>query len=218
MKYDCDLIQDIVSLYKDKVLSNKSEAIVDEHLSECEKCKSYYDEYSDAPVPDLPIASETEKEVAFIKKIREYRLWQTGVFGISLIYLLTMVLPWFGHTGITEITGTATLRHPTAIIGIGLLFFAIWYNYRKIKTRQIVGYIGWGLVLATVIYDLFTLPMGSVIGIQIGPFGFSIPYFPNFSITKSFEYALVGFYIGIIMLLAVIFAFSLFVRRCKTTK
>ena len=39
MKYDCDLIQDLLPIYVDDALSESSKKLVEEHLSECEECR-----------------------------------------------------------------------------------------------------------------------------------------------------------------------------------
>lgn len=39
MKFDCDIIQDLLPLYTDDVCSTKSREIVEEHILECSKCK-----------------------------------------------------------------------------------------------------------------------------------------------------------------------------------
>ena len=39
MKMDCDVIRDILPLYADEACSDKSRALVEEHLGECEACR-----------------------------------------------------------------------------------------------------------------------------------------------------------------------------------
>ena len=46
MKYDCSLIQDVVTLYKDDALSEKSKQTVEEHLATCDACSALYNGYS----------------------------------------------------------------------------------------------------------------------------------------------------------------------------
>ena len=41
MKYDHNVIKDLLPLYIDDVLSDSSRQIVDEHLDECEDCRKY---------------------------------------------------------------------------------------------------------------------------------------------------------------------------------
>lgn len=40
MKYPCELVKDLLPLYHDDVCSEESKKIVEEHLSECDSCKS----------------------------------------------------------------------------------------------------------------------------------------------------------------------------------
>ena len=39
MKVSCEIIKDLLPLYHDGVCSNESRQMVEEHLSECEKCR-----------------------------------------------------------------------------------------------------------------------------------------------------------------------------------
>lgn len=39
-KVSCDIIKDLLPLYYDKVCSNDSRKLVEEHLAECSSCKS----------------------------------------------------------------------------------------------------------------------------------------------------------------------------------
>ena len=48
MKYSCDLIKDILPLYHDGVVSRESENAVEEHFTECEDCKVYYEKMCQA--------------------------------------------------------------------------------------------------------------------------------------------------------------------------
>ena len=50
MKYPCNLIKDILPLYHDGVVSKESEHAVEEHLTECEDCKNYYEKMCQADV------------------------------------------------------------------------------------------------------------------------------------------------------------------------
>lgn len=75
MKYDCDLIQDIMPLYKDNALSDKSKEIVDEHLSECAECNSLYkisysDEFSSSSQENTANSVNVKKYSKKIKKLR----------------------------------------------------------------------------------------------------------------------------------------------------
>lgn len=41
MKYNCDLIKDLLPLYVDEICSDESKKIVEEHLDECLDCRDY---------------------------------------------------------------------------------------------------------------------------------------------------------------------------------
>lgn len=74
MKYDCALMQDIVSLYKDNALSEKSKQIVEEHLAECGACRALYNGYSEEK--ELPESTEeisTAAVITYSKKIKRRR-------------------------------------------------------------------------------------------------------------------------------------------------
>lgn len=43
MKYDCDIIKDLLPLYIEKIASKSSQKIIKEHLRECKCCKSCFD-------------------------------------------------------------------------------------------------------------------------------------------------------------------------------
>lgn len=40
LKYDCDIVQDLLPLYQDEVCSISSKKMVEEHLKECNKCRN----------------------------------------------------------------------------------------------------------------------------------------------------------------------------------
>ena len=62
MKYECDMIADLLPLYKDGVCSASSERIVKEHLEECEKCSRIFGKLNDTYV-DEEIIREKENVI-----------------------------------------------------------------------------------------------------------------------------------------------------------
>ena len=44
MKYDCEIIQDLLPLYIDDVCSIKSKVVIEEHILECSKCNELLSE------------------------------------------------------------------------------------------------------------------------------------------------------------------------------
>ncbi len=88
MKYDCSLIQDIVSLYKDNALSENSRRIVEEHLAECGACRALYKGYAEEAEP-----SESTEEISaaavqtYSKKIKRRRTALVCCVLAVLLYL-----------------------------------------------------------------------------------------------------------------------------------
>lgn len=86
MKLNCDIVQDLLPLYEDCVCSEGSRAAVEEHLRECEACRSLRDGVQAVPegeiVMDIP--AEEKQVVGSFKKVR--RRW-----AISLIALLLVI-------------------------------------------------------------------------------------------------------------------------------
>ena len=66
MRYPCKLIQDILPLYHDGVCSQESKEIVEQHFSDCEECRKYYDDLCgvDAMEPDRALNKENEMKKA----------------------------------------------------------------------------------------------------------------------------------------------------------
>ena len=47
MKYQCDMVRDLLPLYHDNVCSQASKEIVEEHIEECSECKSLLEQIND---------------------------------------------------------------------------------------------------------------------------------------------------------------------------
>lgn len=215
MKYDCALIQDVVSLYHEEVLSARSKEIVTEHLSACPACRAYYGAFSAAEPKIDPERLEAGSLSGFANKIKEYHWYQIGVFLFSVISMLTVVLPWFGREGVTEVKGTLLFSHPAAILGIALFQFAIWFHFRDYKKRMLWGYIGIGMVLITEIYVFLTIPTGSTTGIDFFLVHFDVPSLDEINLLSSFSNARFGFYTGFLATIWDAIAFSVLIHKLK---
>lgn len=215
MKYDCALIQDLVSLYKDGALSEVSQNIVETHLQGCEACKAYYLSYSEESPFPLPEAEETASVSHFSKKIKSYRCFQAGLFLVFVASLLTMLLPWFGYQGVAEIRGAIVLQHPLAILGIASVTFAIWYPFQQNGKRIACGFTGFGLLTGMELLEFLAVPAGGTTGIQFGNWNYTFPYLDGIDLLKSFRMTLPGFYLGISSMAACILLFAVFTKYAK---
>lgn len=96
MKYECDLIKDLLPLYHDKTASSSSSKAVEEHLKECDECYRFYQEVTKAGnIPFRPI-SETDRAEGYLslaKRLRRTKWYWRLCFGLIIgviIYLSLM--------------------------------------------------------------------------------------------------------------------------------
>jgi len=93
MKYDCEVIRDLLPLYKDGVSNKKSNEVIEEHLKECKACKEYYDviNKSEITLPEAPVI-ENPSIVDYGKRIKKKRkMVFITVVSIIAILLLGMI-------------------------------------------------------------------------------------------------------------------------------
>jgi len=79
MKSICPLIADILPLYRDGALSEESLAVIEEHLSSCENCRSHFDALKDTLIEekstDYPPSVKGNGGIPrYSKRIRKTRL------------------------------------------------------------------------------------------------------------------------------------------------
>lgn len=87
MKFDCELIQDLLPLYEEGLCSPASRQAVEEHLKQCQRCRRLT-----APLPieepkELPQADRAVKKS--IKKVR--RRWLTSLLAAVLVFPLLLL-------------------------------------------------------------------------------------------------------------------------------
>ena len=59
MKYECDVVKDLMPLYIDDVLSENSKIFVKDHIDSCEACRKYYEKLSSEI--KIPVSRESRK-------------------------------------------------------------------------------------------------------------------------------------------------------------
>ena len=80
MKITCNIIQDMLPLYVDDVLSEDSRKMVEEHLKDCEACREKRRNMEEDSLPSFSQASENEKKaekeilLGIRRRIRRKRL------------------------------------------------------------------------------------------------------------------------------------------------
>lgn len=76
MKYDCDVIRDLMPMVDDKIASERSREAVEEHLKKCTACQGYYKSLHgevEVEEPEEPSGEREHDFQAVAKKVRKRR-------------------------------------------------------------------------------------------------------------------------------------------------
>ena len=90
MKYNCDLISDLLPLYKDDICSESSRKIVEEHLAECPECKKMLNSLNDVTI-DEQIVKEKEEVINTQAKFFKRKSALAGSI-IALIFAIPILV------------------------------------------------------------------------------------------------------------------------------
>lgn len=86
MKWDCEIIGDLIPSYVDEVCSEKSRAAVEEHIGECAACKKLLEQQK---LTDFSAGKLEERELNGLKKIRSRMKRQTMIScGLAALLLV----------------------------------------------------------------------------------------------------------------------------------
>lgn len=96
MKWDCEMIQDLIPSYVDEICSGKSKAVVEEHMEECGTCKRLVEQYR---MTDFSADKLEERELNGLKKIRSRMRRQTMISGVLVVLLVLLGCHAFGGYG-----------------------------------------------------------------------------------------------------------------------
>ena len=92
MKYDCDIIRDLLPLYADKACSEKSRMAVEEHLAECPDCRGVVSLLLETELEDT-LQSERESVIQY--GAREFRRRTAAVGSVVSGSLMIPILIGF---------------------------------------------------------------------------------------------------------------------------
>ncbi len=91
MKYNCELIRDLLPLYQDGICSQSSKAAVEEHLSECEGCSSYLESLRSGEELEQVMSAEKNEALDSQKKFFKRRSAVAGTI-IAGIFMLPVLI------------------------------------------------------------------------------------------------------------------------------
>ena len=110
MRLDCDVIRDLMPLYMEKLASEKSCELVEEHIKECESCKRKLEE----------MREPKEKMIHNVEPLKEFRR-KMKMHNRLLVTLTAFVT--FSILTIVEGALNVTSETPERAMGFCLLYF-----------------------------------------------------------------------------------------------
>lgn len=90
MKHECDIVRDLMPMVVDGTASEKSKAMVEEHVAECAPCRDMLDEMRQDVVPE----AERQEDTALVRKLRGRRRVRTAL--LVLLGMALVVVGWRG--------------------------------------------------------------------------------------------------------------------------
>ncbi len=124
MKTDCEVIRDLLPLYADEACSEKSRALVEEHLDECPDCRALLGELRET---ELEVGLRSERDNVIQNGLRWFRRRTaavgsavSGVFMIPILVLLIVNLR-IGLTMSWVYIVLAALLVPAALIVVPIV-------------------------------------------------------------------------------------------------
>ena len=93
MKYQCEVIKDLLPLYVDDVCSKESKKIVEEHLEICDSCKQYYNAMKSY---DNNIISEDKNNEILADSLQKVKKQITVKNILSIVATFLIVLIFMG--------------------------------------------------------------------------------------------------------------------------
>ena len=141
MKWDCDIIQDLIPSYVDGVCSEKSSAVVEEHLEECIACKKLTEQYR---LTDFSADKLEERELNGMKKIRQRIKRQTMIsYALGILLLLLGFRAFGGYGGTAQIIYDVLL--PICMLGA---YLTGTHTDRRIAAKRADHLLAAGSVVA----------------------------------------------------------------------
>ena len=85
----CEIIRDLIPLYLDKVCSEDSRKLVEEHLAECSECRKYMKELE----TELEAVKQKKEEDLDEKRVWPALFWNPTILPIRLTFISSQSFP-----------------------------------------------------------------------------------------------------------------------------
>lgn len=119
----CYIVKDLLPGYVDKLLGEETTVEVEQHLKECNDCRSDYEKMK-SPVK-TPLPPTTDKEVDFLKKVRR-KAWGIAVCLFVIGVLIGIAGIYIGETD--DAPGAALIG---ILLMIGLVVLGVRAAWRR---------------------------------------------------------------------------------------
>lgn len=130
MKISCDIINDLLPLYAENMVSTDSKKLVNEHLANCERCRHAYSEMRENV--ELPRNTDTSSLKVLSKKLLRGRV----IAAILVLLIITGLLMSVWYVGTSE----CVVR--VSFTGVNNMFH-VPYEYYAIHGTAVVRIPGW---------------------------------------------------------------------------
>lgn len=102
MTYPCEIIRDLLPLYIDGVCNSESAKAVKEHLSQCEKCKKYYERMKTAD-DFYSIKYDDSKDIKMAESLKniKIRITKRKIF-LSIASVAAVIAIFFGTISVLK--------------------------------------------------------------------------------------------------------------------
>ncbi len=107
-KMPCELIQDLLPSYHDKLTSDTTNQIVEEHLSECDVCSDILKSMKEPTVAERDVhAKEQTPVIDFLRKVRRVDRWKIIAACVAMLVLVgvgvRLAQTYIGHDITSEV-------------------------------------------------------------------------------------------------------------------
>lgn len=174
MRIDCEIVQDLIPSYVDKVCSESSKQCVEEHIKDCKECRAYLEECLSV---ELSGAALEEKQLDGLRKVKK-KIKLQNMFSYGVLLVVILFAAYFFTTNI----GAIGVRWYYGLYGVAIAatFVVTMQGKTNVKYEKIEK-IMTVMSLVAIVYALFwywfmmeaavngKVPLGLELG-QVGPF------------------------------------------------
>lgn len=96
MKISCEIIKDLLPLYKDEVCSEDSNTLIENHILECKNCREYFEKINETfPINNIEKNLNEAKPFKKISKHWRKSLIKSLIKGFLIATIIALVLFMF---------------------------------------------------------------------------------------------------------------------------